>query len=113
MCVQSRSVTDAMIITAARRLASLSPALADPDDALLPDFADSPSVNFEIAVAVAEEAIEEGTAGVQWTKEETRAKMKEIQWKPIYGRYVYDKDGEFWCGFFCDGTAYSCRLGSI
>jgi len=94
MCAQSRQVTDAMIITAARRLASLSPALADPDNALLSDFVDSPSVNFEVAVAVVEQAIEEGSAGVEWTKAEARAKVKEMQWQPLYGRYVYDKDGD-------------------
>jgi malate dehydrogenase (oxaloacetate-decarboxylating) len=94
VCVQSRKVTDKMIITAAERLASLSPALENPENALLPDFADSPAVNFEIAVAVAEDAIEEGQAGVNWTKEEARAKVKEMQWEPIYGTYVYDKDGE-------------------
>lgn len=87
-------MTDTMIIAGARRLASLSPALKDPDDALLPDFGDAPSVNFEVAVAVAEQAIEEGIAGVDWKKEEVRAKAKEIQWEPIYGEYVYDKDGD-------------------
>jgi malate dehydrogenase (oxaloacetate-decarboxylating) len=94
MCTQSRKVTDEMIITAAKRLASLSPALADPDEALLPDFADAPSVNFEIAVAVAEHSIEEGVAGVNWTVEEARAKVKEMRWQPVYGRYVYDVNGE-------------------
>lgn len=94
MICQSRRMTDTMIIAGARRLASLSPALKDPDDALLPDFGDAPSVNFEVAVAVAEQAIEEGIAGVDWKKEEVRAKAKEIQWEPIYGEYVYDKDGD-------------------
>jgi malate dehydrogenase (oxaloacetate-decarboxylating) len=84
-----------MIITAARQLASMSPALKDPDDALLPDFGDAPAVNFEIAVAVAEKAIEEGLAGVSWTREEARDKVRERQWKPVYGRYVYDVNGEF------------------
>jgi malate dehydrogenase (oxaloacetate-decarboxylating) len=94
MITESRKVTDSMIITAARRLASLAPALNDPDDALLPDFSDSPSVNVEIAVAVAEQAIEEGFAGVTWTKEEVRAKVKEQLWQPVYEEYVYDKNGE-------------------
>ena len=88
-------MTDSMIIAGARRLASLSPALKDPDEALLPDFVDSPSVNFEVAVAVAEQAIEEGVAGVDWKKEEVREKAKDKQWLPIYGQYVYDEDGEF------------------
>lgn len=83
-----------MIIAGARRLASLSPALKDPDDALLPDFEEAPGVNFEVAVAVAEQAIEEGSAGVEWSKEEVRERVKEKQWKPAYGEYLYDANGE-------------------
>lgn len=83
-----------MIIAGARRLASLSPALKDPDDALLPDFGDAPSVNFEVAVAVAEQAVEEGSAGVDWKKEEVREKAKEKLWKPVYEEYLYDENGE-------------------
>jgi malate dehydrogenase (oxaloacetate-decarboxylating) len=94
MICKSRQMTDTMIIAGTRRLASLSPALKDPDDALLPDFVDAPSVNFEVAVAVAEQAIEEGVAGVDWKKEQVREKAKEKQWEPVYGTYVYDKDGE-------------------
>ncbi|KAJ3813849.1 hypothetical protein F5876DRAFT_34182 [Lentinula aff. lateritia] len=94
MISQSRIMTDTMIIAGARRLASLSPALKDPDDALLPDFGDAPSVNFEVAVAVAEQAIEEGSAGVDWKKEEVREKAKARLWQPIYGEYVYDKNGD-------------------
>ena len=53
MLAKSKRVTDTMIIAGAQRLAALSPALADPDDALLPDFGDAPDVNFEVGVAVA------------------------------------------------------------
>jgi malate dehydrogenase (oxaloacetate-decarboxylating) len=79
---KSRQISDKMIIAGAQRLASLSPALTDPDDALLPDFGDSPSVNFEVAIAVAEQAINEGIACVEWKKEEVREKAKEKQWEP-------------------------------
>lgn len=82
MLSKSRTMSDKMIIAGTKRLASLSPALKDPDDALLPDFGDAPAVNFEVAVAVAEQAIEEGIAGVDWTKEEVRQKAKEKQWEP-------------------------------
>ncbi len=94
MICQSRRMTDDMIIAGARRLASLSPALEDPDNALLPDFGDAPEINFEVAVAVAEQAIEEGSAGVDWKKEDVREKAKERRWQPIYGEYVYDPEGE-------------------
>ncbi|KAJ3766528.1 hypothetical protein FB446DRAFT_824907 [Lentinula raphanica] len=70
------------------------PALQDPDDALLPDFGDAPAINFEVAVAVAEQAIEEGSAGVDWKKEEVREKAREKLWQPVYGEYVYDENGE-------------------
>ncbi|KAJ8085144.1 hypothetical protein PM082_003928 [Marasmius tenuissimus] len=83
-----------MIIAGARRLAALSPALKDPDAALLPDFGDAPDVNFEVGVAVAEQAIEEGIAGVDWKKEEVREKAREKVWKPIYGEYEYDEGGQ-------------------
>ncbi|KAF9492252.1 hypothetical protein BDN71DRAFT_1451813 [Pleurotus eryngii] len=94
MICQSRRMTDDMIIAGARRLASLSPALEDPDNALLPDFGDAPGINFEVAVAVAEQAIEEGSAGVDWKKEDVRERAKERRWQPIYGEYVYDPEGE-------------------
>ena len=83
-----------MILAGAQRLASLSPALKDPDDALLPDFADAPSVNFEIAVAVAEQAIADGVANVDWNDQEVRANAKRVQWLPVYEEYVYDENGE-------------------
>lgn len=82
-----------MIVAGTRRLAALSPALKDPDDALLPDFGDAPGVNLEVAIAVAEQAITEGSAGVDWKVEEVRAKAQAFQWKPVYGTYVYDPDG--------------------
>ncbi|KAF9071981.1 hypothetical protein BDP27DRAFT_1218312 [Rhodocollybia butyracea] len=94
MISKSRKMSDKMIIEGAKALASLSPALKDPDDALLPDFGDAPSVNFEVAVAVAEQAIEEGSAGVDWKKEEVRAKAQEMIWRPVYGEYIYDVNGE-------------------
>ncbi|KAF9258271.1 hypothetical protein L218DRAFT_877508 [Marasmius fiardii PR-910] len=94
MLSESRRMTDTMIIAGARRLAALSPALKDPDAALLPDFGDAPDVNFEVGVAVAEQAIEEGVAGVKWKKEEVRERAKEKVWKPVYGEYEFDENGQ-------------------
>jgi len=91
---QSRTLTDSMIIAATRRLASLSPALEDPDNGLLPDFGDSPAVNLEVAIAVAEQAVEEGQAEIRCQKEDVRKLVTEAQWKPLYGKYVYDENGE-------------------
>ncbi|KAI0652692.1 hypothetical protein C8Q79DRAFT_938941 [Trametes meyenii] len=94
MLSQARALTDTMIIAGTRRLASLAPALKDPDDGLLPDFEDAPGVNYEVAVAVVEQAIEEGSAGVDWAKAQVREKVAAAQWKPLYGTYVYDPEGE-------------------
>ena len=105
MLAQSRQLTDTMIIAGTRRLAELAPALKDPDDALLPDFGDSPAVNLEVAIAVAEQAIEEGTAGVDWKKEDVRERAIEKQWKPIYGKYEYDPNENVF-----ETTLASCRI---
>ncbi|KAF8990396.1 hypothetical protein BDQ17DRAFT_1371957 [Cyathus striatus] len=53
---------------------------------LLPDFADAPRVNFEIGVAVAEQAVELGV-------DEVREKAGEKVWVPVYRDYVFDKEG--------------------
>ncbi|KZV85389.1 hypothetical protein EXIGLDRAFT_726152 [Exidia glandulosa HHB12029] len=90
---KSRSLTDTMLIAGTRALASLSPALKDPDDSLLPDFGDAPDVNFHVAVAVAEQAIEEGSAGVEWGKDEVKERARQARWEPVYQEYVYDVEG--------------------
>ncbi|KAG1840296.1 hypothetical protein DFJ58DRAFT_810866 [Suillus subalutaceus] len=93
MLSQSRQMTDGMIIAGAQRLAALSPALKDPDSGLLPDFQDAPAANLEVAIAVAEQAFDEGIQGVSWSREEVRTKAEGKQWKPVYGRYEYDEQG--------------------
>ena len=93
MITKARTMTDTMIIAGTRRLASLAPALLDPDLPLLPDFSDAPMVNYEVAVAVAEQAIAEGSARVDWSKDEVRARIKEAQWVPAYLDYEYDPKG--------------------
>ena len=93
MITKARTMTDTMIIAGTRRLASLAPALHDPDLPLLPDFSDAPMVNYEVAVAVAEQAIAEGSARVDWSKDEVRARIKEAQWVPAYLDYEYDPKG--------------------
>ncbi|KAG1879565.1 hypothetical protein C8R48DRAFT_589629 [Suillus tomentosus] len=93
MLSQSRRMTDGMIIAGAQRLAALSPALKDPDSGLLPDFQDAPAANLEVAIAVAQQAFDEGIQGVSWSKEEVRTKAEDKQWKPVYGTYEYDEQG--------------------
>ncbi|KAI0327686.1 hypothetical protein GY45DRAFT_1283276 [Cubamyces sp. BRFM 1775] len=90
MITQARTLSDTMIIAGARRLAALSPALTDPDSALLPDFSDARKVNTEVAIAVAEQAIAEGSATVDWDREEVRDRIAERQWIPEYPDFIYD-----------------------
>ncbi|KAF8661964.1 hypothetical protein AX16_001259 [Volvariella volvacea WC 439] len=91
---RSRRMSPGMIIAGAQRLASMSPALKDPDLPLLPDIDDAPKVNREVGVAVAEKAIEEGIADIDWGKDQVREKAEEVSWKAIYGEYVYDPEGD-------------------
>ncbi|KZT02225.1 uncharacterized protein LAESUDRAFT_730410 [Laetiporus sulphureus 93-53] len=93
MITRARSLSDSMIIAGARRLASLSPALADPDSPLLPNFSDARYINTEIAVAVAQQALDEDLAEVPWSKEEVRDQIIAGQWQPVYADFIYDKDG--------------------
>ncbi|KAI0370074.1 hypothetical protein BV20DRAFT_1044061 [Pilatotrama ljubarskyi] len=90
MVTQARTLSDTMIIAGARRLAALSPALKDPDNALLPDFSEARQINTEVAIAVAEQAIAEGSAGVDWDREEVRDRIAEKQWIPEYPDFIYD-----------------------
>ena len=107
----SGTVTDTMLIESAKRLASLSPAVQATlnlknseqyeynGEALLPDFGIAPGVNFEIGIAVAEQAVKEGNANASWlasgedVAEQIRIKAKEDVWVPVYLDYVYDKQG--------------------
>jgi len=93
MITQARSLSDSMIISGARRLASMSPALKDPDSALLPDFSEAMHVNTEVTIAVAEQAIDEGLADIPWKKDEVREHVISGMWQPVYADYIYDKDG--------------------
>jgi len=103
-------MTDSMLIAGTRRLAELSPAFKSirgesgekgaVEDKhgnvppLLPDFEEVPRVNFEVAISVAEAAIDEGVARVDWGKKEVRRKAKEMRWTPVYARYEYDPQGQ-------------------
>jgi malate dehydrogenase (oxaloacetate-decarboxylating) len=57
---------------------------------------DAASVNFEIALAVLEQAIEEGVAqaeGIPDSEGERRKWAKEKRWVPEYQQYQYDSAG--------------------
>lgn len=47
-----------------------------------------------VAVAVAEQAIREGSANVEWPIEECRERVKARMWIPEYNSLEYNADGE-------------------
>lgn len=83
---KARRVTDNMIMTAAKTLASLSPARADRNEALLPPIADSRKVGMIVGEAVAEQAVADGVA-----EPASEGSMKEridaYFWEPVYLPY--------------------------
>jgi len=118
-----------MLLAGAKRLTELSPAITHANEhtssgedegglaggsvsqeyeygggGLLPDFGDAPRVNFEVAVAVAVQAVQEGSARAIWagglTKEPVgdvekivREKAGEMVWVPVYYDYEWDEQG--------------------
>ncbi|HUV69658.1 MAG TPA: NAD-dependent malic enzyme [Terracidiphilus sp.] len=83
---RARRVTDAMIMAAAKALASLSPSRTDKNAPLLPPLADSRKVSLVVATAVGKQAIAEGIADIAnpaALEEELRA----YAWEPAYQPY--------------------------
>ncbi|MGW4484240.1 NAD-dependent malic enzyme [Amycolatopsis sp. NPDC004368] len=74
-------VTDAMMRVAAKTLGEASPALRDPDEALLPAWEDVPEIATRIAVAVAEQAVKDGVAPPDDNLAET---VRKARWTPDY-----------------------------
>ncbi|CAD6585183.1 MAG: NAD-dependent malic enzyme, mitochondrial [Tremellales sp. Tagirdzhanova-0007] len=87
---KSNIMTDEMIVAGAERLSELAPAVHDHNRALLPSFKDAAAVNFEIALAVMNRAMEQGVAGIQIDEEKRREYARNAQWKPQYEEYRYD-----------------------
>ena len=81
-CGASR-VTDAMLIAAAEVLGSLSPAIKDAREPLLPRMRDVRKVAAHIAFAVGRAAIKDGVAPVQ-TDDQLKQAIEERQWCPSY-----------------------------
>jgi len=83
---RSTRVSDAMIMASAKALAGMSPALADPSAPLLPPIADCRKVSLVVAVAVAKQAMADGTA--EEVDESTlRQRIRDYVWEPIYHPY--------------------------
>ncbi|WVF72985.1 hypothetical protein IAT40_007803 [Kwoniella sp. CBS 6097] len=95
---RASKMTDSMIVAGSKRLSELAPSSEknDPDASLLPDFGDAPEVNFEIALAVIEAAVQDGVATekeLPKDKEERKKWAKEKSWTAVYSEYEYDAEG--------------------
>ncbi len=84
---RARRVTDAMFMAAAKTLASLSPALADPSAPLLPPIGDSRRVGLAVAEAVARQAIAEGLSPLD-DPSTLEDELRNYVWEPLYRPYV-------------------------
>jgi malate dehydrogenase (oxaloacetate-decarboxylating) len=80
---QATRVTDEMMRVAAATLGEASPALADPDQSLLPAWVDVPDVAVRIAHAVAVQAVADGVAPKR-TDEELAQRIAQVRWIPDY-----------------------------
>ena len=96
----SRCVTDTMLVAGANRLAELSPLLGQVGDdgdeigaGILPDIDIAAGINFEVGIAVAEQAVREGSACDDLRIEDVREKAKAKVWVPLYPEYIYDETG--------------------
>jgi malate dehydrogenase (oxaloacetate-decarboxylating) len=80
---QATRVTDEMLRVAAATLGDASPALADPDQPLLPAWSDVPDVAVRIAHAVAAQAVADGVAPKRGSEELTE-RIAQVRWIPAY-----------------------------
>lgn len=85
---KATQVSDKMLWAAANALSQCSPALQDPLAPLLPKLAHSRVVSQQVAIAVAEQARQEGLARIDDQVDLART-IKEITWEPVY--YPYHK----------------------
>lgn len=80
---QATRVTDEMMRAAAAALGDASPALADPNQPLLPAWSQVPDIAQRIAHAVAVQAVADGVAP-QRSAAELSARIAQVRWTPEY-----------------------------
>ena len=79
-------VTDAMIMSAAKTLAGLSPTCQDKNAPLLPPVRDSRKIALVVAKAVARQAIAEGVAAIE-NSATLSQQLRAYVWQPVYVPY--------------------------
>jgi malate dehydrogenase (oxaloacetate-decarboxylating) len=88
-CVLSRAerLSDRMIVAGAQGVAELSPALQNPEKALLPDISDVRATSVNVALKVIQECVKEGLNRVKDIPEkidDLKSWIEEQMWKPEY-----------------------------
>jgi malate dehydrogenase (oxaloacetate-decarboxylating) len=80
-------LSDELIVAGVEALANLSPALENPDDALLPDLHDVRNISMKVAAAVARAAQKEGLAqrkDLPEDADELEELIRHDAWEPRY-----------------------------
>ena len=75
-----------MFLAAARTVAELSPARRDPQANLLPPLVELRQISFDVALAVAGQAVAEGLAA-PITPAQIAAAVRSKMWEPVYAPY--------------------------
>ncbi len=86
IAVHATQVTDKMFMLAAKALANCSPAKKDATENLLPSFKDIRAVSFDVAFAVAKEAVRAGLAD-KYSDDEIAQRIRDKMWVPSYLPY--------------------------
>lgn len=86
IAVQARRISDEMFLAAAKALAALSPARANPAGSLLPPVAKMRDISFAVAEAVAHQARREGLTG-GLSDEQIAGAIRAKMWKAAYHHY--------------------------
>lgn len=85
---KASKVTDGMLRVASDTLSDFSPAKHDPYASLLPAISDTWDISRHIALAVANQAREEGVLGLS-EEDDIEKAIDEIRWRPKYYPYNY------------------------
>jgi malate dehydrogenase (oxaloacetate-decarboxylating) len=86
IAVQARAISDDMFLAAARTVAELSPARRDPQANLLPPLVELRQISFDVALAVASQAVAEGLAAPM-TPAQIAVAVRAKMWEPVYAPY--------------------------
>lgn len=86
IAVKAKLVTDKMFMAAAKALASCSPAKLNPNANLLPSLDTVREVSYQVALAVAKEAINSDLADYM-TDEQLAEGIQKYIWEPVYTPY--------------------------